>query len=153
MLTVHDEVPREDAEVVDVGLGAFNNAFAPLGDSRGFAVMAHMPEGPLVGGAVGRSWGTCCELQQIWVDEAQRRQGVGGRLLLAFEQRARERGCRTVYLETFSFQAPSFYQLHGYEVALQISGFTGEAIKYTLIKLLDAVVPARASGAEPRAER
>jgi ribosomal protein S18 acetylase RimI-like enzyme len=31
-------------------------------------------------------------------------------------RRAAERGCRRVFLDTFSFQAPGFYQKLGYQV-------------------------------------
>ena len=85
---------------------------------------------PIVGGAVGRTWGLCCELQQLWVEAAMRRKGLGARLVTSFEARARERGCRTFYLETFSFQAPSLYRSLGYEVRLTIRGMAPGVVKH-----------------------
>ena len=33
--------------------------------------------GRVVGGAVGRWWGQCCELQQLWVEVSYRYRGIG----------------------------------------------------------------------------
>ena len=77
---------------------------------------------------------TCCELQQLWVEPALRRQGIGARLVREFEQRAAARGCRTYYLETFSFQAPSLYRALGYEVKLELRGFAPGIVKYTMVR-------------------
>jgi ribosomal protein S18 acetylase RimI-like enzyme len=134
--SVHDDVPRADAAVVDAGLGAANDAAAPLHQVRPLAAFVREADGAVIGGAVGRTWGTCCELQQLWVDAAWRRRGLGARLVRAFEQRAQQRGCVTFYLETFSFQAPSLYRGLGYEERLAISGFAPGIRKFTMVREL-----------------
>lgn len=136
--TTHDEVPRDDAGVVDAGLGAANDAAAPLHEVRGLACFARAASGGVVGGAVGRTWGRCCELQQLWVDTAQRRQGIGARLVRAFEDRAQARGCDTFYLETFSFQAPSLYASLGYHVAHELEGFGPGIRKFLMVRKIAA---------------
>ena len=50
------------------------------------------------------------------VTEALRGCWYGHQLLEAIEQEARQRGAMHAYLDTFSFQAPEFYEKHGYEV-------------------------------------
>ena len=115
-LHLHDDtLPAHDARVVDDGLGDANLAAAPLHEVRALGCFAHDDGGGVIGGAVGRTWGECCELQQLWVQPEHRGGGLGTALLRAFEARAAERGCRLVYLETFSFQAPEFYRRLGYE--------------------------------------
>lgn len=133
-LTVHDDLPVVDAAVVDAGLGAFNLVAAPLADVRPLACFARDDAGIVVGGAVGRTWGDCCELRQLWVADAYRGRGIARRLVRAFEQRASARGCRTFYLETFSFQAPDFYRTLGYEVAAAIDGFAPGVARYTMVR-------------------
>jgi ribosomal protein S18 acetylase RimI-like enzyme len=49
-----------------------------------------------------------------WVSERARSQGLGTRLLEEFEAEAKSRGCTRVFVTSFTFQAPGFYERHGY---------------------------------------
>lgn len=133
MIEVCDEVPTEAAGRVDTGLGDANAAFAPVADVRRLACFARAG-GMVIGGAVGRTWGECCELQQLWVDAARRGAGIGTQLMRAFEARAAARGCRTFYLDTFSFQAPAFYRTLGYTTVLAIEGYAPGVVRYTMMR-------------------
>ena len=66
-LTVHDEPDAADSRVVDQGLDDHNNASAPLHEVRPLACFVRDAAGAVIGGAVGRTWGACAELQQLWV--------------------------------------------------------------------------------------
>ena len=72
---VHDHVPAEAGRIVDQGLGDSNEAAAPVGDVARLSCFVSLAS-TIVGGAVGRTWGECCELQQLWVDPAHRRRGI-----------------------------------------------------------------------------
>lgn len=133
-ITIHDEVPEAEGRLVDDGIGESNQTVAPLSEVAPLACFARLPAGAVIGGAVGRTWGRCAELQQLWVEQGYRRRGIGARLVRAFEQRAIERGCRTFYLETFSFQAPALYRALGYTVKLEITGFGGDITKYVMVR-------------------
>lgn len=133
-----DARPVAEAAVVDAGLDAANLESAPLGDVRPITCVARTPAGDVVGGAVGRTWGECAELQQLWVASEHRRKGIGSQLVRLYEARARARGCRTLYLETFSFQAPEFYRSLGYRSAAELRGFPDGIVKYLMVR---AVTP------------
>jgi GNAT superfamily N-acetyltransferase len=135
-LTTHETAASADIEAVDTGLVDSNDKEPSLQDVQPLSVFAKDETNRLVGGAVGRTWGQCVELQQLWVADEMRHQGLATRLMQHFESAASARGCTLAYLETFSFQAPAFYAKAGYSVALEIGGFTGGQVKYTMQKLL-----------------
>lgn len=111
----------DEQELIGTGLDAYNKQAAPLDEVEPLQVVAY--DGESLIGAVGRSWGQCCELLNLWVDEKHRRRGTGTRLMHAFETSARDRGCVTIYLDTFSFQAPAFYESLGFNAVATMSGF------------------------------
>jgi GNAT superfamily N-acetyltransferase len=133
--TTHpDSPPSALADAVDQGLGEANLAAEPrLADVQALAVGAWRADRP-VGGAIGRTWGECAELQQLWVQPELRRRGIGARLLRDFQQAAAARGARRIYLDTFSFQAPAFYAGQGWRVVLEIAGFADGIRKFTMLK-------------------
>jgi N-acetylglutamate synthase-like GNAT family acetyltransferase len=127
------DTPQEDRLLaVDAGLEQHNHAVAPLAEVRQLAAFATDEAGTVVGGAVGRTWGRCCELLQLWVAPELRSGGVGSRLLRDFEAHARTRGCTTFYLTTLSYQAPEFYRKHGYAVLAQIAGYPDGIVKFLM---------------------
>jgi GNAT superfamily N-acetyltransferase len=138
---LHDSRRPLEEAAVDAGLDASNAGNEALNDVRPMSVFARDASGLVIGGAVGRSWGECCELQQLWVAEAVRRQGLGRQLMARFEKQAAARGCKLLYLDTFSFQAPRFYAALGYRVALETRGYTQGVSKFTLHKRIEGADP------------
>jgi GNAT superfamily N-acetyltransferase len=133
-ITAHDEHPQAEARLIDTGIGEANDLAAPLHEVRPLSCFARAPSGEVLGGAVGRRWGSCCELQQLWVHPAHRRQGIGARLVRAFEDQARRHGCHRFYLETFSFQAPAFYASLGYRQAHALDVYPHGIVKLLMVK-------------------
>lgn len=131
-ISTTDAPPEDKLLVVDTGLEQHNYAVAPLTEVRQLAAFAADEAGAVVGGAVGRTWGECCELLQLWVAPELRSRGVGSRLLQEFESHARTRGCSTFYLTTLSYQAPDFYRRHGYVVLAQIAGYPNGIVKFLM---------------------
>ena len=68
----------------------------------------------VVGGVSGWTWGTCAGIGMVWLRDDARGTGLGARLMRAFEDQARERGCVQVLVSSFTFQAPGFYVSLGY---------------------------------------
>ena len=142
-------LPADLAAAVDAGLDAHNQAAAPLHEVQPLMCSAHAADGTLLGGAVGRTWGACAELQELWVAPAQRRQGLGAALVRAFEAAAAARGCSRFYLVTLSFQATRLYAALGYVRTQAVDGYAPGVVKHWLHKRAPAVVPAAAPLALP----
>jgi GNAT superfamily N-acetyltransferase len=137
-ITRHDSPDDKAAlALVDDGIGDYNDAAEPrLAQVRHLSCFARDGQGHVLGGAVGRTWGNNAELQQIWLPTSLRGRDLGTVLLREFEQAAIARGCVLIYLETWSFQARTFYEKNGYEVALEISGYADSLSKFTMMKTL-----------------
>lgn len=134
--TSGDDARTDELAAIHTAVTAFNNAAAPLDDVRPLVCLARLSDGTLVGGAIARTWGGCCELQQLWVEEAHRRCGIGRELVGRIEHAASNRGCTVIYLETFSFQAPTLYRKLGYAQACELTGFPDGITKLLMQKAL-----------------
>ncbi|MGG4221293.1 GNAT family N-acetyltransferase [Paenibacillus jamilae] len=73
-------------------------------------------DGQVIGGLLSVLCWNWVEVDILWVDQDHRGKGYGSQLLSEIEQMARDKGCNFIQLNTFSFQAPEFYEKHGYEV-------------------------------------
>lgn len=79
-------------------------------------------DGELLGGISGWTWQQAACIGLTWVRVDQRGSGVGSRLLTQFEQSAAERGARRIFVTSFTFQAPGFYERHGYREIFRWDG-------------------------------
>jgi GNAT superfamily N-acetyltransferase len=59
----------------------------------------------------------------LWVEDGFRRRGYGGSLLRKAEAEAKDRGAKGILVDTFSFQAPAFYEKQGYLAYGQVDDF------------------------------
>ncbi|EHR70709.1 acetyltransferase [Burkholderiales bacterium JOSHI_001] len=135
-VTAHDAPSPEECAAIDEGLGASNNTAAPLHEVNPIACFARRDDGTLLGGAVGRRWGTCAELQQLWVHPEHRRNGIGTALVQGFQSFAESKGCSALFLETFSFQAPGLYLSLGFSKVSELAIYPHGIVKYILVKYL-----------------
>jgi len=71
-------------------------------------------KGRLLGGLILQSYWRESYIELLWMSERARGTGFGSRLLKQAESRARRRGGRLIHLNTYSFQAPDFYEKLGY---------------------------------------
>jgi GNAT superfamily N-acetyltransferase len=113
----------EQVQYLEDRLYEFNSTATGITDGEWLAIFVRDEADRLVAGICGNSWGGCCEIRQFWVEESQRGRGLGTKLLEAAEHEARRRGCRQIYLATFSFQAPAFYAKRGFETLATIDDY------------------------------
>jgi GNAT superfamily N-acetyltransferase len=72
--------------------------------------------GEIIGGITANIVWHHMHIDFLWVDKSVRGKGYGHELLKRMETLALDKGCRFIFLDTFSFQAPEFYKSNGYEV-------------------------------------
>jgi GNAT superfamily N-acetyltransferase len=68
----------------------------------------------VLGGFLGRTSLGLLFIDLVYLPDSVRGNGLGSRMLEMAETEARERGCRRAVLYTISFQAPGFYERHGW---------------------------------------
>ncbi len=103
-----------EIEFLEDRLYEHNAAQTGQTDGQLFAFFIRDEQGEIVAGITGWTWARACEIRQLWVDPARRGQGHGAALLASAEVEARARGCRVIQVMSYSFQAPTFYEKHGY---------------------------------------
>ena len=98
-------------------------------DSQTLDVLVRDPEtSEIVGGLLGHSSLGLFFLDLIYLPERLRGGGIGSRIIALAEDEARWRGCTAAFVYTVTFQAPGFYERHGYhrfgEIACPPNGAT-----------------------------
>jgi GNAT superfamily N-acetyltransferase len=107
-----------DAEwsAVGGGISQYNKQHAGDTNHQSLCFMLHTTDDEPVGGIIGSTYWDWLYVDLLWLREDLRGQGYGHQLLTVAEEEARKRGAKNAYLDTFSFQAPTFYRQHGYQV-------------------------------------
>jgi N-acetylglutamate synthase-like GNAT family acetyltransferase len=113
----------EQVQYLEDRLYEFNSSVRGITDGEGLAIFVRDDEERIVAGICGHTWGGYCEIRQFWVEGSQRGRGLGAKLLGAAEHEARRRGCRQIFLITFSFQAPAFYTKRGFETVATVDDY------------------------------
>ncbi|MGE5250092.1 MAG: GNAT family N-acetyltransferase [Bacteroidota bacterium] len=134
---VYVEKPEELARNI-IGFGIHNYNEQQVGDNR-FQRLCFVVTGPdkvIVGGVIGATYWDWLYVDLLWVKEELRGRGYGHQLLTQIEEEARRRGARHAYLDTFSFQAPDFYEQHGYRIFGKLENFPSGHQRYFLTKEL-----------------
>lgn len=132
----HDEM-NEEIRFINESLRDFNlKAAPPIQDpiAEHINLILKNPEGEIIGGLLGVMYRYCYALNILWVDERYRKCGYGRMLMEKVEGLVREKGCSFIHLDTFSFQAPEFYQKNGYAIFGVLDGYTDGISRYYLKK-------------------
>jgi ribosomal protein S18 acetylase RimI-like enzyme len=103
-------------QVVSDHLDAYNVAITGFPEYSPVNLFLRDAGDEVMGGLLAAVWGGVLFIRILWVSEALRGRGFGRRLMEMAERRAVERGCRHIFVDTFSFQAPGFYEKLGYQI-------------------------------------
>ncbi len=127
---------EQEIRYVEEALRQFNNAAVGEDGHTPLNIVEYDEHGNVVGGILGGTYWGWMHVDILWVHESYRNKGLGSQLLYQAEAEAVRRGCHHVHLDTMSWQAPAFYQKHGYEVIGILSDIPNGNQKYLLMKAL-----------------
>lgn len=105
-------------------LRAYNVAQAGDAQSEAVALLVRDEQShEVIGGLYGEIFYRWLFIELLAIPEQARGQGTGSRLMQMAEALAREKGCVGIWLDTFDFQAPAFYQQHGFTAFGELDHF------------------------------
>ena len=113
-LSIEDRPSREDRDVIENGLGEYNNPFLRDRTFASVGIFVRDASGAIRAGLIGYVYAGWLSVNLLWVHADLRRGGIGSGLLAEAERHASALGCHSAYLDTFSFQGPEFYPKFGY---------------------------------------
>ena len=133
----------EDADgalhrVLHTGLRAFNaTLFAGQTEGRDLAIaLRQAGAGEPIGGLVGRTSGGWLFVEQLFIPEPLRGQGLATRLIAMAEAEAIRRGCHSAWIETRNGRARALYERLGYRVFGELENYPVGSSRYFLRKAL-----------------
>lgn len=127
---------KYEMDFVREALAQFNHQCVGLDGHAPLNLVEYDANGNIIAGILGGTYWGWMYVDILWVHENHRKMGIGTKLLLEAEKEAVRRGCHHAHLDTMSWQAPEFYQKHGYEVIGILPDIPSGNQKYLLIKAL-----------------
>ncbi len=127
---------EDDRKAILDPLLAFNDLKAGDDHYQPLAIFLRDDEGEIRGGLWAKCYYHWLFVELLFVPEIMRGQQLGTKLLAKAEQWANEQSCVGIWLDTFSFQAPGFYEKQGYSVFGTLERYPGENQRVFLRKLL-----------------
>ena len=135
LITYLDEPEEEERQAILEPLLESNLRRGPQPDLRRFAFAIKNADGSTIGGLWGRTAYDWAVIELRFVPADMRGRGAGRVLVSKAEELARERKCIGIWLDSFAFQAPGFYQRLGYEVFGELPENPRGQSRYFLRKL------------------
>jgi GNAT superfamily N-acetyltransferase len=123
-IVVEDEPQTDLCEAIDALLRDYNWTKVDRPVTERFAVSLRHPESnAVIGGIWGSSAGGWLFIEALFVPDVLRKCGTGTLLVRQAEEVATKRGCVGIWLDTFTFQAPTFYEKLGYQTMGKLADF------------------------------
>lgn len=124
----------ESQKAQEIGglIRSYNRSKREAAESEPLNIYVEDDSGELMAGLVGETFGNWLEIEYLFVKEDLRGQGIGSQLLQQAESEAKKRNCRFAFVNTYQFQAPAFYQKHGYKEVFTLKDYpcTGQRHYY-----------------------
>ncbi|MGO1127049.1 GNAT family N-acetyltransferase [Streptococcus sp. V728] len=124
----------ESQKAQEIGnlIRSYNRSIRETAESEPLNLYIEDEQGQLLAGLVAETFGNWLEIEYLFVKDDLRGQGIGSQLLQRAESEAKNRNCRYVFVNTYQFQAPAFYQKHDYQEVFTLKDYpcTGQRHYY-----------------------
>ena len=127
-----DNTESQKAQEIGNLIRSYNRSKREAAESEPLNLYVEDDSGQLMAGLVAETFGNWLEIEYLFVKEDLRGQGIGSQLLQQAESEAKKRNCRFAFVNTYQFQAPAFYQKHGYQEVFTLKDYpyTGQRHYY-----------------------
>ena len=110
-----ENTESQKSQIIGDLIRSYNRSKREVAESEPLNLYVEDDSGELMAGLVAETFGNWLEIEYLFVKEDLRGQGIGSQLLQQAESEAKKRNCRSVFVNTYQFQAPAFYQKNGYK--------------------------------------
>lgn len=118
-----DNAESQKAQEIGDLIRSYNRSKREAAESEPLNLYVEDDSGELMAGLVAETFGNWLEIEYLFVKEDLRGQGIGSQLLQQAESEAKKRNCRFAFVNTYQFQAPAFYQKHGYQEVFTLKDY------------------------------
>ena len=110
-----ENTESQKSQIIGDLIRSYNRSKREVAESEPLNLYVEDEHGEIMAGLVAETFGNWLEIEYLFVKEDLRGQGIGSQLLQQAESEAKKRNCRFAFVNTYQFQAPAFYQKHGYK--------------------------------------
>lgn len=137
LVIAEGESNKTDKQVLVDGLLAHHKSQGHARPSPfNFSIFLKDANNKIYGGIIASILWNGMHLDALWVDPAIAREGWGSKLILAAEKEAVKRGATISYTDTFTWQAPKFYEKLDYKLYGKLENFPeGSSLNYYCKKI------------------
>ena len=132
MRVILENTESQKAQEIGDLIRSYNRSKREKAESEPLNLYVEDDKGELMAGLVAETFGNWLEIEYLFVKEEFRGQGIGSQLLQQAESEAKKKNCRYAFVNTYQFQAPTFYQKQGYEEVFTLTDYpyTGQRHYY-----------------------
>ena len=127
-----ENTESQKSQIIGDLIRSYNRSKREVAESEPLNLYVEDEYGEIMAGLVAETFGNWLEIEYLFVKEDLRGQGIGSQLLHQAESEAKKRNCRFAFVNTYQFQAPAFYQKHGYQEVFTLKDYpyTGQRHYY-----------------------
>ncbi|MBP9670635.1 GNAT family N-acetyltransferase, partial [Candidatus Woesebacteria bacterium] len=122
-IPIEGEPSPEDKQVMVDGMLAYHASNGHPRKVDTHSILIKDDSNTLIGCVIVTFLYNGMEIATLWVDEKARGQGLGQKLMEMAEAEGKKRGATLAYTNTFTWQAPGFYEKIGYQLYGKLDDF------------------------------